>query len=129
MSFYKKHFRKYKWILICIVIIALSNWTPINFFIHEFEVVDMLHYSYSNSDDPSTIFHENFGSPFNFRTTVSDEYRITHPNNDTLLYRNFWKNPVCFWRWKEYLTDQKYTLPYISREDVSKNATIKMGKY
>jgi hypothetical protein len=109
-------FKYYKRILICIVIITLSNWSPINYFIHEFEVIDMQHYSYSNSDDLSTIFHENFGSPFKYRTTVSDEYRTTHPKNDTVLYRNFWKNPICFWRWNEYITDKKYTLPYIAEK-------------
>lgn len=82
----------------------------------------MQHYSYSNSDDLNTTFVEKFGSNYSFRTKVYDDYRYSHPNNDTLMYRNFWKNPLCFWRWKEYFTDKKYQLPYISRSEVERNA-------
>jgi hypothetical protein len=117
-----------KRILVFFVIVVFTNLPPVYIFIHLYEIIDMQHYTYSNSDDPETTIAENFGSPFDFRTKVYDEYRVTNPNNDTLLYRNFWKNPLCFWRWKEYFTDEKYKLPYISREDVIRNAKKKSIK-
>lgn len=109
-------------LIVCIGFVLICNYPPVYTFIHLYDIIDMQHYSYSNSDDTGSIFYENFGSTFSFRTTVSDGYRKEHPLNDTLLYRNFTINPLCFWRWREYIVDKKYKLPYISLEDVKSNS-------
>jgi len=40
-----------------------------------------------------------------------EDYKKTHPN-DTILYRTFHKNPIFFWKWRVYLFDEMYQLPY-----------------
>jgi len=72
----KKYFYR---IVLALFIIVICNYPPVYTIIHLFEVIDMEHYSYSNSDDINTTFVEKFGSPYSFRTKVYDEYKISHP--------------------------------------------------
>jgi hypothetical protein len=46
-------------------------------------------------------------------------YLRKYPNilKDT-LYRTFTKNPLIFWHWWAYFFDERYTLPYKSKEDI-----------
>lgn len=40
-----------------------------------------------------------------------ETYRSDHPD-DAILYRNFEVKPLHFWRWREYLTKERYQLAY-----------------
>ena len=40
-----------------------------------------------------------------------EDYKKTNPN-DTILYRTFHKNPIFFWKWRVYLFEEMYQLPY-----------------
>lgn len=45
--------------------------------------------------------------------------RETYPNADTVMYRLFWKNPLCFWQWREYFNkDMKYQFPYKNWKEI-----------
>ena len=37
---------------------------------------------------------------------------------DTILYRATSMNPLCFWKYGDYLFEQKYRLPYMSWKEV-----------
>ena len=113
-------------ILVVIVIIA-SNFIPLNFIIVTFER-DAQYFSYSTKDDTTTFFVENAMHPDKLVYFKWREMDIKNgiPRNDT-LYRHFRINPLCFWHWKDYFIDERYTLPYISKEEVYANA-IKKSK-
>ena len=103
------------------VLIVLSNFFPIKAF---FEiVVDEYHYQYSNGDGKWKFTERRIkGSTFNFRRTFTEAAKREMPGADTIIYRNFTKNPFAFWRYRDYLTNPIYTLPYKSRKDLPKVA-------
>lgn len=57
-----------------------------------------------------------------FELLKDTAYVKEHPRilTDT-VYRHFKINPLFFWHWWDYFFDERYTLPYMSREDVVKN--------
>lgn len=49
------------------------------------------------------------------------ELRKVYPNADTVVYRLFKKNPLIFWRWREYIFgDEKYKFPYKDWDEIEK---------
>ena len=111
----------YKILIICTALIVLSNFFPIKTFFELF--VDWNHYRLSNGDGRwrfTEIRHK--GSVFHFHRTFPDEMKKQYPGADTIFYRNFSKNPLAFWRYRDYFTDRLYTLPYKSRKDLPKSA-------
>ena len=113
-------------ILVAIVVIA-SNFIPLNNIIVAFER-DANYFGYSTKDDTTSFFFEHGMGPKRFVYFLIREVDIKNgiPRNDT-LYRNFRINPLRFWHWKDYFIDERYTLPYISVEEVYANA-IKKSK-
>ena len=113
-------------ILVVIVIIA-SNFIPLNKIIVMVER-DADYFSYSLKDDTTSFGFEHGLGPKRFVYFLQREVDIKNgiPRNDT-LYRNFKINPLRFWHWKDYFIDERYTLPYISVEEVYANA-IKKSK-
>ena len=113
-------------IVVSIVIIA-SNFIPLNFIIVTFER-DAQYFSYSPKDDTTTFFFEHAMHPDRLVYFQQRETDIKNgiPRTDT-VYRNFRINPLRFWHWKDYFTDERYGLPYISKEEVYANA-IKKSK-
>lgn len=42
-----------------------------------------------------------------------EKYLKENPKTqDTILYRNFSRNPLKFWHWREYLFHKRYDYPY-----------------
>ena len=111
-------------ILVAIVVIA-SNFIPLNNIIVAFER-DANYFGYSTKDDTTSFFFEHGMGPKRFVYFLIREVDIKNgiPRNDT-LYRNFRINPLRFWHWKDYFIDERYTLPYISVEEVFANAIRK----
>ena len=110
--------------LYLMVIIALSNTYPLRGFIRMAERDNGM-YSYSKNDDPKTTFFEYGKDPAElvyFHLRKDSDYIKEHPNIlKYTLYRHFRINPLFFWHWWDYFFDERYTLPYISREDVILN--------
>jgi len=116
--------------------IAVSN-TPLGFGLIELFCVGEEPYQYSNADGTFTKINY---KGFKFRAYPSYHYlslyksyqdgaepigkrlRKDYPNADTVVYRLFWKNPLCFWRWYWYLTDEleQYNFPYKSWNEIKK---------
>lgn len=133
-------------LIILLSIILISNIPPINKWI-DF-VFDDNHYSFSNADGTSTFIYQSFmGGAFSvpkiLSTTISDPavdtlgmggnsnippgkaLRDKYPGADTVVYRLFWKNPLTFWRWGNYIFgDIKYDYPYKNWNEIKKHRRI-----
>lgn len=106
-------------ILVLLTLLA-ANFTPLNWL---FKIsVDADRYCYSNLSGTVTVMENRFKnraiSNFGQFSQVKPECRVPGFESDTLMYRLFSKQPLAFWRWKEYLTDERYQLPYASWEEV-----------
>ena len=79
------------------------------------------HYRYSNAN--GTYTGQDIKSRrYNLSPTVPKQFLAEYPGiTDTLVYRLFWKNPLAFWRWYEYVSgDPRYNLPYKSWKEIEK---------
>lgn len=112
-----------------ILVVVLSNIIPVKSLIIMGER-DIGVYCYSRKDDTTSFFFENGKGPERLAYFQWKEMDIKNgiKRTDT-LYRNFKINPLFFWRWKDYFFDERYTLPYISKEEVYKNAMRKNSKH
>ena len=100
-----------KWLIIVVVVILLiSNFTPISYILHE-------NYTYSNYDG-SFNGDEESGGTGAFKTVQYDyrDFLKVHPDKkakDSTLYRTFTLKPWRFWQWSDYLfCPQRFGLPY-----------------
>lgn len=82
-------------------------------------------YTYASKNEPNSFFSEHGLGPDRlvyFQWKNDTTYVKEHPESLTdTFYRTFVINPLCFWRWGDYLFDERYTLPYKSKEDIRKN--------
>jgi hypothetical protein len=77
---------------------------------------------YYSTKDGSALFDENIflGRVFHFRRSTTKSFNETYPEADTIIYRNFKPNPFAFWRYRDYIFDERYTLPYFPLEEARK---------
>jgi hypothetical protein len=77
---------------------------------------------YYSTKDGSAFFIENEykGRKFQFKRVTSAEKRAEYPEADTIIYRNFQPNLFAFWRYRDYIFDERYTLPYFPLEEARK---------
>lgn len=106
-----------------VVIIIVSNIPPIKYITRMLER-DKGIYTYGSKNTPNSFFSEHGLGPDRlvyFQWKEDTSYIREHPESlkDT-FYRTFYINPLCFWRWGDYLFDERYTLPYKSKEDIKK---------
>ena len=125
-----KKAKRYRWLvraLMPLAIVALCNLSgPSDFF----ELwIDYNHYKYSNGDGSWRITENLFmNDRFHFRRSLNTQkFLERYPGADTIVYRNFTKNPLAFWRYGKYFFDRRYTLPYISRKQAMENGRLKQG--
>lgn len=103
-------------------IIILSNMSPFVWFFKNF--VDERHYRYSNYNGSNT-FTEFKSRNFEMMKSVHRSCLLSHPNQkDRNIYRLFSKNPLAFWRWRLYLFDERYRLPYKDWKEIKKRREI-----
>ena len=108
------------WISIVIIVIILTNITPLKYIIRLFER-DFGYYQYTmiKGDSISSSFEHGFGPDelgwFSAQRDTAFVKKYPEKFKDT-LYRNFWKNPLVFWHWRDYFFDERYTLPYLDRD-------------
>ena len=127
----KKIYRRTSLFLISIIII--SNIPFVSWIIDSCFGMD--YYAYSNGDGTwtggGTSFKEKpYPNIMTLSTTEIDsrvygakpvgvELRELYPNADTIIYRLFWKNPLVFWHWWQYIgMDHRYDFPYKSWEEI-----------
>jgi hypothetical protein len=79
-------------------------------------------YTYS-SKDGKYIFEEYEPQTLTLKR-VDELWKITIKENnlqDTVLYRNFSKDPLKFWLWRSYFTHERYKYPYIELQEGKEN--------
>jgi hypothetical protein len=97
-------------ILFIVGILILSNVFPLKQLIKL--LADERHYRYSNFDGSHTTV-EFKSRGFGMMKKMHQSCLSYHPyQKDKQLYRLFPKNPLAFWRWKDYFFDERYRLPY-----------------
>jgi hypothetical protein len=116
--------------------IIIAN-TPLAFGLIEVFFFQDNPYNYSNADGTFTVevvsgFKSNPECSYHYLSLyksyqdgaepIGKRLRKDYPNADTVVYRLFWKNPLCFWRWYWYLTDEleQYNFPYKSWNEIKK---------
>jgi hypothetical protein len=101
------------------IFVILSNIPPLQTLLKFFFDQKLYHYS---TKDGSAFFDENIflGNIFEFKRVTTQGKRERYPEADTIIYRNFKLNPYAFWRYRDYLNDERYTLPYYPLEEAQK---------
>jgi hypothetical protein len=109
------------------IILLLSNIPPLQTVFKLFFDQSLYHYS---TKDGSAFFDENvfLGRVFKFKRVTVQEKRNRFPEADTIIYRNFEVNPFAFWRYRDYLYDERYTLPYLPLDEADKQRTAWIKK-
>lgn len=112
----KKFFRR---LGICfLIILVVTNLPPVNsVLIISF---DAEIYRYSNFYGSFT-FQENLFKNTSYEQCcgVYDDFLSTRPNvSDKKLYRLFKINPFAIWRWRQYIFEDRYHIPWLDWEKV-----------
>src|SRR5689334_20343829 len=101
-----------KRILLLIAIIILINIPPLNWISGHDDIL------YSNANGRFTFDEVNMsGRNYELCLVNFEAYKKSH-TKDTVLYRINKINILKFWRWGDYLTKEKYRLPYKSWETI-----------
>ena len=119
--------KKVKYGILLLVIVSLANFTPLHQIFNL--IADSNHYRYSSATGNFTFTEEMGGRDTAMLYRWFDAYKAE--KKDTVLYRLFYKNPLAFWRYKSYLTDLKYKLPYKSWSKINlvRKDTKYLGKW
>ena len=106
--------KKTIWRIIGILIfICLSNIPPLYHFFHligDGVLVEPLSSDYITKDKIYVYggwLKDSLSDPYYKR------YRLLYPHNDPTLYRVHPIQPWKFWRWRDYLTEEKWRRPYL----------------
>ena len=81
---------------------------PIDYFISNGS-----YFRYSNQDG-SITFAEFKSRDKEMMLRRFNSAKLINPQIDTSIFRLFNKNPVAFWRWKDYIFDDRYKFPFKS---------------
>lgn len=120
--------KRRKFLITIVVVIILSNTWPFSAILKIMVDGDM-YYRYSNFDGSNTSYE--FKS-WTFEMAKSQQERCikSHPEQkDKNLYRLFKINPFAFWRWKLYLFDERYKLPYKDWGEIERKRKSSKVKY
>ena len=106
------------WFLGLIAFIIIANIPPIKPLYRL--AFDEYHYRYSN-ENGSFTFVEFKARDVKMMYRRMDGYKQLFPlSNDTSLYRLYKRNILCFWRWGEYIYDERYKMPYMSWKEIKR---------
>lgn len=112
-----------KLILVLVTILIVISNLP---FVKEMAGINFDYYRYSNYDGSITV-HEIFSQnrvmskKFALGEIDNKEYLVRFPmQEDRIIFRLFKINPLCFWRWGEYIYDWRFRLPYKSWNEIYK---------
>lgn len=94
----------------------LANW-----------IIDNDHYRYCNYSGSFTSIDPGHYEESHVRDALASCLKLNAPlltkpikAQDRVVYRLFWRNPLCFWRWYDYCVNPAYALPYIRWSGVEK---------
>lgn len=107
--------------LILGLIILISNYNPIQYLISTF--LDNNYFKYSNYNGSFTTKEDVFkgdgyeGINNEFQNYLNDSLK-TKTKKEKVIYRLFYRNPLRFWLWKDYVFNERYRLPYKKWEEI-----------
>ncbi len=99
------------------LVIIVSNIPPMKYVLSL--LLDDGHYRYSNSSGSFTVIDMPFKNDY-YNYSIGVPKKCSVRESDTIIYRLFSKNPLCFWRLGEYLLDKRYKLPYKDWNEIKK---------
>lgn len=113
-----------------LILIVVSNLYPFTTIIKK--IFDERHFRYSTFDGGSTFFEikqRDFRmAKLQFKQCVEANPGISDKN----MYRLFKINPFAFWRWGDYIFNERYRLPYKSWSEIEdfrrSRATVNCSK-
>jgi hypothetical protein len=99
-------------LLILGFIILISNLPPLRYLLDY--IIDEKHYRYSDYNGEFSIIDRS-GSNVDGLLMSFKDYSENNNLKNKNLYRLFYKNPLAFWRWYSYFSnDPRYELPYMN---------------
>jgi hypothetical protein len=110
--------KNYKFFVYIFIFIVLSNLPPLNFFFKLFSgdsIVPGMSESLYITKDLEYIYQGNLGDTLN--NSCYKQYKNISPMSSHTLYRLQMIEPWKFWRWSDYLTEEKWRQPYVSVSD------------
>ncbi|MBN9296847.1 MAG: hypothetical protein J0I41_07535 [Filimonas sp.] len=94
-----------------VVLLVIINLPPIAAPLRT--IIDDNQFRYSNADGSYTIQEHFFKARLMrepYTNKVHQDFIKRYPGTtDTIIYRLYWRNPLCFWRWGYYLFDKRYS--------------------
>ncbi len=109
--------------LIGILVITLFNIPPGKYLAAW--IIDSYHYRYCNYSGSFTFTDQGHYEASHLKDALTSCLKENAPllakpitAKDRVVYRLFWRNPICFWRWYDYCVNPAYKLPYISWAEV-----------
>ncbi|MCS3801060.1 hypothetical protein [Niastella sp. OAS944] len=101
-----------KVIILIIIVVVLSNLPPLKWIVGPDDIL------YSNASGSFTFNELNYaGRNYQLCIVNFEAFKSVH-KEDTLLFRITPINIFKFWRWNEYLTNDKYKLHYKSWKEI-----------
>lgn len=119
--------RRKKILIIIFVIVVLSNTWPFSAILKIMVDGDM-HYRYSNFDGSNTSYEFMSWTFENAKSQHKGCLENYPDQKDKNLYRLFKKNPLAFWRWRLYLFDERYKLPYKDWSEIERKRSSLKNK-
>ena len=104
--------------LATIILISSNYLAPINWFCSALIGEEWYTYSTSNQDFITQEMPDKGLSLKRVELSFKN-YLDEHSGAvDTVLYRNFSRNPLKFWHWHEYLFHKRYNYPYMNLREI-----------
>jgi hypothetical protein len=101
-----------KYLIIFVIFIVVLNIPPIKYITGPDDIL------YSNANGTFTFNETNFtGRNYGLCIDNFNAFKIDN-KKDTILYRITEMNFAKIWRWGDYLTKEKYELPYKSWQEI-----------
>ena len=108
-------------LLFFLPILAISNFPPGRYYFDY--ILDEQHYRYTNKSGSFENIDRS-GSNIKGVRNRFEHFKIESKKPEDRLYRRFWKNPLAFWRWHSYFSnDPRYDLPYLFEIDREHDTT------
>ncbi|MFC1225857.1 hypothetical protein ACFE6N_18785 [Pedobacter sp. BG31] len=105
--------KKYILIILTCITIILSNIPPVHYLFDY--TLDEKHYRYRNASGNFDVADRSGNNIIGIKESFKAYVKSNKvKEEDAILYRTFWKNPIAFWRWHSYFNtkDERYKLPY-----------------
>lgn len=106
------------------LLISLSNLPPGKWILDL--AIDEYHYRYSNNNGTLTYVEYKSHDTKGLLRGLNSYKKSFPESKDTIIYRLFKKDILCFWRWGDYIFDKRYKIPYRNWKKIVKERGYKL---